>query len=149
MQNKALKISLIVTNIFILLLIVAAVSLPWIVTWYVETMGRSQNLSAVVMVTCYPCVPFAMAILICLRRILRNIANDKLFDTDTQIAFSRISVFCLVISVITLIAGKFYMPFFIFGLAFAFFSLLVYVFKNVFSLTAARVKELTDKQEAE
>ncbi len=149
MQNKAIKISLIITNIFILLLIIASVSLPWMVTWYVEKMGRSQQLPAVIMVTCYPCVPFAMAVLLYLRRILKNIANDKLFDTDTQIAFSRISVACLVISVITLIAGDFYLPFFIVGLAFAFFSLLVYVFKSVFSLTAARVKELTDKQESE
>lgn len=147
-KNKALRISLIITNIFIILLAVCTVTLPWLVTWYVETMGRSQKLPAIVMVTCYPCVPFAAAILLYLRRMLKNIKKDMLFHTDTVSCFTRISTFCLAISVITLIAGKFWLPFFIVGVAFAFFSLLVFVFKTVFACIAERV-DTTAKPETE
>lgn len=142
-KNKALKLSLIFTNIFIVLLTVCAITLPSIVTWYVETMGKSQKLPAIIMVTCYPCVPFAAAILLYLRRMIKNISRDMLFHTDTVSCFTRVSLFCLCIAVITIIAGKFYLPFFIVGVAFAFFSLLVFVFKAVF----AHIAEEVDKRE--
>ena len=113
MNSKLLKVAYWLTNIFIFLLIICAVALPWAVTWYVETMGRSQKLPAIVMVTCYPCVPFAGGILLYIRRIIRNISTDMLFHLDNVIYFKRISLFCLVISLITLIGGGFYLPFFI------------------------------------
>ena len=138
-KTKALKLSLLLTNIFIILLGVCTIALPWMVTWYVETMGKSPKLPAVIMVTCYPCVPFAAAILMYLRRMIKNIGRDMLFHTDTVSCFTRISTFCLFIAIITVIAGKFYLPFFIVGVAFAFFSLLVFVFKTVFAHIAAEV----------
>lgn len=144
MKNKALKLSIIFTNIFILLLAICAVALPWMVTWYVETMGRSPKLPAIIMVTCYPCVPLAGAILIYLRRMLKNISKDMLFHTDTVSCFTRISTFCLLISAVTLIAGRFYLPFFIVGVAFAFFALLVFVFKTVFAQIAEKVDSTPD-----
>ena len=50
MDKKALKLAIWLTNIFGLLLVAFAVALPWAVTWYVETMGRSHTLPAVIMV---------------------------------------------------------------------------------------------------
>ena len=132
MNSKLLKVAYWLTNIFILLLIVCAVALPWAVTWYVETMGRSQKLPAIIMVTCYPCVPFAGGILLYIRRIIRNISTDMLFHLDNVIYFKRISLFCLVISLITLIGGRFYLPFFIVGIAFGFFAFAAYVFMAVY-----------------
>ncbi len=139
MLEKSLKIALWLTNIFILLLAICAVALPWAVTWYVETMGRSQKLPAIIMVTCYPCVPFAGGILLYLRRIIKNISADMLFHLDNVIYFKRISLFCLIISVITLIAGRFYLPFLIVGIAFAFFAFLTYVYKTVFLHIAEQI----------
>ena len=101
MNAKLLKVAYWLTNIFILVLIVCVVALPWAVTWYVEIMGRSQKLPAIIMVTCYPCVPFAAAILLYIRRIIKNISTDMLFHLDNVIYFKRISLFCLVISLIT------------------------------------------------
>lgn len=138
-KEKALKLSLLITNIFIVLLGICTIVLPWLVTWYVETMGKSPKLPAVIMVTCYPCVPFAAAILMYLRRMLKNISRDMLFHNDTVSCFTRISTFCLCIAAITIIAGKFYLPFFIVGIAFLFFSLLVFVFKTVFAHIAAEI----------
>ncbi len=132
MHAKLLKVTLWLTNIFILLLIICAVALPWGVTWYVETMGRSQKLPAIIMVTCYPCVPFAGAILLYIRRIIKNILTDMLFHLDNVIYFKRISLFCLIIALITLIGGRFYLPFFIVGIAFGFFAFATYVYMAVY-----------------
>ncbi len=133
MNKKALKIAHWLTDLFIVLLIICAAALPWMVTWYVETMGRSPKLPTVIMITCYPCVPFAGMILYYLRRLLKNIYSNKLFCEESVKCFTRISLFCLIIAIITVCAGRFYLPFFIVGVAFAFFSLLIYVFKTIFA----------------
>ena len=141
MNSKLLKVAYWLTNIFVFLLIVCAVALPWAVTWYVETMGRSQKLPAIIMVTCYPCVPFAAAILLYIRRIIKNVSTDMLFHLDNVIYFKRISLFCLVISLITLIGGRFYLPFFIVGIAFAFFAFTTYVFMAVYYHIAKQIDQ--------
>ncbi len=139
MEDKILKIARWVINGFTLILIICTVALPWAVTWYVETMGRSQKLPAIIMVTCYPCVPFAAAILLYLKRIIKNISADKLFHLDNVIYFKRIAFFCLMISLITLIAGRFYLPFFIMGISFGFFSFMVYVLKAIYQKIADNI----------
>lgn len=141
MNSKLLKVAYWLTNIFVFLLIVCAVALPWAVTWYVETMGRSQKLPAIIMATCYPCVPFAAAILLYIRRIIKNVSTDMLFHLDNVIYFKRISLFCLVISLITLIGGRFYLPFFIVGIAFAFFAFATYVFMAVYYHIAKQIDQ--------
>ncbi|MGI6279123.1 MAG: DUF2975 domain-containing protein [Acutalibacteraceae bacterium] len=131
-ECKSLKLALILTDIFFCLLIIATVALPWMVTWYVETMGRSPKLPAIIMVTCYPCVPFAGATLIQLRRIIKNVRSNHFFTNSNVTYLNRISIYCLVIAGITIIGGRFYLPFFIVGIAFAFFSLMVFSMKCVF-----------------
>lgn len=56
MQNsrKVIKLCRILTEVSIALLIIITVFLPFGISWYVETMHRSQTLPATVMVTCYP-----------------------------------------------------------------------------------------------
>lgn len=139
MDEKLLKIARWVINAFTVLLVICAAALPWAVTWYVETMGRSPKLPAIIMVTCYPCVPIAAAILMYLKRIIKNISKDMLFHLDNVIYFKRISFFCLMISVITVIAGRFYLPFFIMGISFGFFSFMIFIFKAVYQKIAAEI----------
>ena len=146
MNKKALKIAYWLTNLFGFLLIVCAISLPWFVTWYVETKGRSQTLPAIIMVTCYPCVPFAAGILLYLRRIIKNVAKDMLFHEDNIIYFKRISFFCMMISVITLIAGRFYVPFLIMGISFGFFAFLVFVIKSVYAEISLKIAKNIDEK---
>ncbi len=141
MNKKALKIAHWLTDVFIVLLVVCAIALPWLVTWYVETMGRNPKLPTIIMVTCYPCVPFTGALLLSLRKLLKNIYKGELFSDYSVKCFTRISLFCLIIAVITILAGKFYMPFFIVGTTFAFFSLLIYVFKTIFAEIAQKIEE--------
>lgn len=135
---KSVKLSIAFTHIFFWLLVIFAVALPWAVTWYVETMGRSQTLPTTIMVTCYPCVPFAAAALICLRRLLKNVLAGNLFHHSSTRYLGFISAFCLTIAVITVIAGRFYLPFYIVATTFAFLSLLTFALKNAFAIEAER-----------
>ena len=126
MQNsrKVIKLCRILTEVSIALLIIITVFLPFGISWYVETMHRSQTLPATVMVTCYPCAPFVGIALFMLRRILIR-AYDGVFFTGANSKDIRvISGCCAVIAVITLIAGRYYLPFYIVGFTFAFLALL-------------------------
>lgn len=132
-KHNALKISLIVTDVFFCILIVFTVVLPFAVTWYVETMNRSPNMPTTVMLTCYPCVPFAAAALLLLRKLIKTIPEKGISSEESLSRLGKLTLCCIVISVITLIAGNFYFPFLIVGATFAFLALLVFTFKSILS----------------
>jgi len=139
-KQHALKISLFLINLFLIILIVLAFALPGMITKFVET-SRSQHLPSVIMITCYPCVPLVGAMLLYLRRLLKNISKDMLFHVESGKCFTRISQICIAIALITIIGGKSYTPFFVVGIAFAFFALLVFVFKTCFVYIAEKVDD--------
>lgn len=130
--KKALKLCLILTDIFICALIIVAILLPLGVSWYVEVMHRSQSLPATIMVTCYPCAPILGIALVQLRKIIKRISADNIFCSDNSLGFKIIAACCLVIAVITLIAGRFYLPFYVVGGTFIFLALVAYTMRAVF-----------------
>ncbi len=134
--KKTLRICIALTDVFIALLIAAVIFLPFIITVYVEVNHRSQALPATVMVTCYPCAPFAGLALFNLRKILRRCRDGRIFCTENSGGLRLIALCCAVIAVITLIAGRYYLPFYIVGGTFAFLSLLSYSANAVFAATA-------------
>ncbi|MBQ8202705.1 MAG: hypothetical protein IJZ75_00290 [Clostridia bacterium] len=123
--KRSAKIALIVTYIFMLLLVAFTVALPWITKWYVEVRGRSTDLFATIMLATYPCVPFAAIVLISLRKLLKNILGGHIFHEDNAGHLLAISNSCFLASVIMIIAGIFYMPFYIAGGAAICMALLV------------------------
>lgn len=130
--EKSVKLCLILTNIFIAVLVLVTILLPFGVSWYVEVMHRSQSLPATIMVTCYPCAPILGTALVMLRKILKRISAGNVFCEDNSRNLKILSVCCLIIAVITLIAGRFYLPFYIVGGTFIFLSLVVYSLRAVF-----------------
>ncbi len=133
MNKNYIKISIILTNIFLAILFLFTLTLPFLVTWYAEVMKRSASLATTVMVTCYPCVPFAATILLLLKKLLKNALNKNLFSTESTDYLKKIAICCIVIAVITLIGGKFYLPFLIVGATFSFLSLLLYALRGIFA----------------
>lgn len=131
MNNKSLKAAIILTYIFMAILVVLVIALPMLVTWYVEIRGKSASLPTTMMVTCYPCAPFTGISLFCLRKLLKNAINDELFSLSSIRCLKYIAVSCAVITVITLIAGRYYLPFYIVGATFAFLGLLAFSFMAV------------------
>lgn len=139
--KRALRLCLILTNIFICALVIVAALLPFGVSWYVEVMHRSQSLPATIMVTCYPCAPILGIALLQLRKIIKRIYADDIFCIDNSKGFKIIAACCLVISVITLIAGRFYLPFYIVGGTFVFLALVAYTMRAVFLTLSDRYGE--------
>lgn len=130
--RKSAKLSLILTYVFIAALAAAVIFLPALITWYVEVMGRDQNLPTIVMITCYPCVPFAAVMLFSLRALLKNIISDLVFGDENIRLLKRISICCGVASLILLLAGSLYLPFYVAGVSAAACGLIVHVIKNLF-----------------
>lgn len=130
--QKSLKLSLVLTDIFMIVLIIFTVFLPFGVSWYVEVMHRPQTLPATIMVTCYPCAPFVAVSLLSLRKILKNAINGSIFTDENSKHLRNISICCLIISIITIIAGRYYLPFYIVGGTFIFLALIVFTANGVF-----------------
>ena len=139
--QKSLRLCLILTDIFICALVVVTVLLPFGVSWYVEVMHRSQSLPATIMVTCYPCAPILGNALVMLRKIIKRISADNIFCGDNSKGFKIISACCLVIALITLIAGRFYLPFYIVGGTFVFLALVSYTMRAVFLMLGEKYGE--------
>ncbi len=133
MNKNYIKISIILTNIFLVILFLFTVTLPFLITWYAEVMQRSSTLATTVMVTCYPCVPFAATTLITLRKLLKTALNGSIFSNESVVYLKNIAICCIVIAVITLIGGNFYLPFLIVGATFSFLSLLLYALRGIFA----------------
>lgn len=131
-SEKSVKLSLILTYVFFALLVAAVFALPWIIGWYVEIAGKSPSLATTLMVTSYPCIPFLAVATLSLRRLLVNITKSEVFIERNLQMLRRISWCCVFVCVITVIAGFFYLPFLITGIAFGFFALAVRVVKNLF-----------------
>ncbi len=140
-KYKHIRISILLVDIAFFLLAVFVVALPYVITWYAEVMGRGPSLATTVMLTCYPCVPFGFCILLSLRRFLKGVMNDNLFSKASVYQLKNICICCLIIAVITLIAGNFYMPFYIVGGTFLFLSLITFSLKSVIK------SELTNNSE--
>ena len=132
-SEKSLKFSLAIINISIILLFALAVALPWLTTWYVEVRQKNAGLPTVVMLTCYPCLPLATIALFSIRKLLKNCLSGLVFGDQNITALKTVSICCLGGAIITLIAGNFYMPFFVVSIAAAGCALIVKVIKDLFA----------------
>ncbi len=131
-KSQTIKFSIMLTEIFILLLIILAAALPFLVTWYVGHFHRHESLITTVMVTCYPCAPFTGLALFYLRRLLKKIDKGEYKHPDNIKSLKYIALCCVIIAAITLVAGRFYLPFFLVAGTFMFLALIVFVFRNIF-----------------
>lgn len=132
MKNfNPIKLAITVTTVFLAVLIAFSVMLPWLVTWYVQIAQRHETLVTTIMVTCYPCAPFAAIILLTLRKLLKNLDIKNYNKVENSKLLKYMSISCIIIALITLIAGRYYLPFYIVAATFMFLSLIIYAFKSV------------------
>ena len=143
------KCALYAVYLCIALLIVSAVALPFIVTWYVEVKGRDQTLPAIIMLTCYPCLPFGVMILSSFKKLLKNILGDLILG-DKNLNLLRISIVSFfAITAITLGAGRLYKPFLFIAGGALFCAVTLLIVKSIFFalLYKQREKDLEDIKE--
>ena len=139
--KKSVKFTFVVINIAIIVLFALAIALPWLVTWFVEVRHKDAGLPAVVMLTCYPSLPFAVAALFSLRKVLKNILNGLVFGDQNITALGTISVCCACGAVITFIAGFYYLPFFVVSIAAVGCALIVKALKDTFAAELDKKRE--------
>lgn len=136
--KKSVRFSLILTYIFLGLLVVGIIGLPFLVEWYVGYFGRSPYLPATIMITCYPCVPFAATILWSLRKVLLNIENGRSVCMANCLLLRRISWCCFVIMALMLFSGHRYLPFYVCAICTAFMGLILRVVEDILSSHIAK-----------
>ena len=130
--KKSVKITLMIINLSIVLLFALAIFLPSMITNYTEVRGKDESLPTVVMLTSYPCFPFAAVALFSIRKLLKNILNGLVFGDQNIFILKKISLCCIGGSAITFIAGFFYLPFFAICIAAGGCAIIIKVIKDVF-----------------
>lgn len=139
--KKTVKLTYFVMNLSIIILFALAITLPWLVTWYVEIKHKNAGLPALVMLTCYPSFPFAVVALFSLRKLLKNILNGLVFGDENITMLRRVSRCCLVGAVITFAAGFKYLPFFVVSIACVGCALIVKTINDIFAAELDRRRE--------
>ena len=145
--RKSAMLSLVLTYVFMVLLVIGMIALPMLVTWYVEYKGREASLPTTIMLTLYPCAPFAAYALWTLQSVLKNILNRKAFTVKTSSGLGRISWCAFAIMAIMLFSGRFYLPFYVCAMCAGFMGLILRVFKNL--TEGNTVKELCEEPQKE
>lgn len=131
-SKKSMNFSLVIIDVSIIVLFALAIALPWLVTWFVEVRNKDAGLPTVVMLTCYPCVPFAVTALLYLRKLLKNCLAGLVFGDQNITALRVVTWSCLGGAVITFVAGYYYMPFYVVSIAAAGCAIIVKVIKDIF-----------------
>lgn len=139
--KKPIKAALYLVYIFAAGLAIVSIALPFIITWYVETRGRDQTLPATIMLTCYPCLPFAAAILVSLRRLLKNVLSDLILGDKNLSLLRAMAISCFAIAVITVAAGRQYKPFYIVAASAAACGLTFFVVRSMFDALLQKQRE--------
>ena len=140
-RSKSLLLSIFCTRLFMILLAVAVIAAPQIVTWYFHDMPSEIHLPF--RVTIYLCAIPGYVLLFGLDKLLRNIRHGEVFHSENVKMLRLISWCCIAVGVIALGSSFYYVSFAIVAVACAFFGLIIRVIKNVFD-QAIEMKEEVD-----
>ena len=143
--RKSVNLTLFITYLFMVALVVLTFTIPYIATWYVETMHRSEDLPTFVMVTYYPCVPFCAIVLWSLRRFLKNIKEGFIFTDVNRRQIRVVSICSMIVALITFVGGFYYNPFYIVSAAAAFFFLNARIVGNLIETVILKEKEKSEE----
>ena len=132
-HKRSVLLSLILTDLFGIIALLAVFLLPLIVNTYIVGLHRPAELAPVLLTVCYACLPFALVLLFCLHCLLLHLRKGEIFISGNTTLLRALSLCCAAVSLITLASGYFYLPFYIIGIAAAFFALIIRVIKNIFS----------------
>ena len=78
-DRKSIQLSLALVDLFGLIALVCACTMPMIAGWYAEQFGRSAQMRRVLTIAFYCCLPFAIAALGALHHLLHNLLKERPF----------------------------------------------------------------------
>ena len=143
MQNKAVKFSLAAVWFFLIAAVGLAAAMPWLVRWYAEYRHVRESGRIAILAAFYGCLPFALAALICLLRLLRNIRDERVFQPANSRLMAVVSWCCAAVALVTLACCRWYPPLGFITVSMAFIFLIVRVVRNCF-IAAIALKEEND-----
>ena len=139
--KKSLTFSLIVVYISIVALLSLAVALPWLVTWLVEVKHKNAGLPALIMLTCYPCLPFSIYALLNIKKVIKSCLSGLVFGDSNIASLKKVCLCSLAVAVITFVSAFFYPPFYVISLACAGCALSIKVTKDLFAAELEKRRE--------
>lgn len=137
-SQTSAKLTRVITWFFFVLLAALMVFANLLLSWFFGP-ARTDTIIKI-LVTFYTCCPAAWCALFCIDRLLRNIINKEVFIKKNVSYMRVLSWCCAFVALACLIAGFFYVPFFIFSLGAAFMMLILRVLKNVMA-AATMIKD--------
>jgi type III secretory pathway component EscV len=129
---KSVILSAVCTKAAIVLVMIAALAMPYLIPTYVNYTGKTAEIIPSLLITVYACAVPGLVSLICLNRLLTNIRQEEVF-AEKNVRLLRILSWCsFAVAVILLVSGFYYILFVIMAVCAAFLGLILRVIKNVF-----------------
>ena len=141
--TRSLLLSRTMVNLFLLILLVASLTLPFILREYAHYAGNMSVLRLPVMASLWACAVPAFFALYQLRRMLWHISMDRVFIPENIRSLRIISWCCFLVACIFLLFCFYYILGLILAILAAFMGLILRVVKNVFAQALA-IKEEND-----
>ena len=143
-NSKSILLSEIGLAVFAAALLFLDVFLNPLLDWYMELrLMTSPTIKTGMMVTVYAGSIFAWVILVEMFLLLLNLKKSEIFTTRNVNILRNVSIAFLLIAMISVAGGFFYLPFFIVAVSSAFLMLIVRIVKNAFA-EAERMKNELD-----
>ncbi len=143
-NSKSIILSEIGLAIFATALLLLDVFMNPVLDWYMaRRLMTSPTIKIGMMVTLYAISIFAWIILVEMFILLLNLKKAEVFTLRNVKILRIVSICLLVIALVSVAGGFFYLPFFIVAVASAFLTLIVRIVKNTFA-EAVRMKDELD-----
>ena len=130
--NRSVLLSSICTKVAIVLVVIAAFTMPKLIPVYVSYAGKNPEITNSLFLTVYACFLPVLLSLICLNRLLKNIKRGEVF-VDHNVRLLRILSWCsFAFAAILFVSGFYYLLFLVVAACGAILGLILRVIKNVF-----------------
>lgn len=140
MKKSAVICTLALVLLFSLVLAVLLFTAPYLVECYAQWRVLPVGEDTALLLAFYLCAAPAGVSLFCLYLLLQNIRRDLIFTKPSSLLMGIISWCCAAVTLITGVAGFWYMPLFFITVAMAFLFLIVRVIRGCF-IAATALKE--------
>ena len=141
MENKSVKLSLAATVLAMALVLVLLILGPRLIRLYADYRKIEAAAARAIVIAFYCCAAPAMAALLCLFRLLRNILHARVFLPQNSRLMALVSWCCLLVALISALFAWRYPPLLFVTLSMAFLFLIVRVVRNCFIAATALQEE--------
>ena len=140
MKKGAVFCTLALVLLFAVILISLLLAAPLLVDSYAQWRALPPGEGTALLVGFYLCAVPSGISLVCLYLLLQNIRKDRIFTKPSSLLMGIVSWCCAAVTLITGVAGFWYMPLFFLTVAMAFLFLIVRVIRGCF-IAAIALKE--------